>query len=247
MNSSKIIGVIPARYGSTRLEAKPLVDLWGKPLIYYVYKQAKKCKLLSEVIVATDNEQIVKAVKSFGGKAMMTSLSCQSGTDRMAEVAIRVKGDIFVNIQGDEPFMNPKTIEESVRALLNDKNKEAMVSTAMIELKDKEEINNPNVVKVVVDKDGFALYFSRSPIPFVRNKIKDTRFFKHLGIYVYRKDFLLKFAKMKPTVLQQTESLEQLKVLENGYKIKVVETEFDSIGIDTEEDLNKARRILKDK
>ena len=247
-----VVAIIPARYASTRLNGKPLLNIAGKPMIQWVYERAKKAKLTNDVIAATDDKRVFDAVRYFGGTAVMTSPEHRTGTDRIAEAADGLNVDIIVNVQGDEPLIEPEMIDEAIRPLTNDS--EIVVATLKTKIKDEKELNNPNVVKVVTDKNDFALYFSRLPVPYYRDEWKDlkhltvhgSRFtvFKHIGLYVYRKDFLLKFAKMKPTPLEEAEKLEQLRVLENGYKIKVVETEHDSIGVDTEEDLEKVRKIV---
>jgi len=249
-----VIVIIPARYASTRLEGKPLLDIAGKPMILRVYERAGKAKLVKDVIVATDDKRIFDAVKGFKGKVIMTSASHKSGTDRLAEAAANLKCDMVVNVQGDEPLIEPKMIDDAVKPLVDDS--EVYMATLKTKILDAEELNNPNVVKVVTDKNGFALYFSRYPIPYVREQENPPipplekggkgglGHYKHIGLYAYRKDFLLKFAHMKPTPLEQAEKLEQLRALENGYKIKVVETKYNSIGVDTQEDLEKVRRIV---
>src|SRR3990167_885990 len=249
-----VIVIIPARYASTRLEGKPLLDIAGKPMILWVYERVGAARFVKYVIVATDDKMIFDAVKGFKGKVVMTSVSHKSGTDRLAEAAANLKCDMVVNVQGDEPLIEPKMIDEAVKPLVDDS--EVYMATLKTKILDAEELNNPNVVKVVTDRNNFALYFSRLPIPYHRDEWKDpkhltihgSRFtvFKHIGLYVYRKDFLLKFARMKPTLLEEAEKLEQLRVLENGYKIKVVETKYNSIGVDTKEDLEKVRKIVKE-
>lgn len=247
-----VVAIIPARYASTRLKGKPLLNIDGKPMIQWVYERAKKAKLTNDVIAATDDKRVFDAVRYFGGKAVMTSPEHRTGTDRIAEAADGLNVDIIINVQGDEPLIEPEMIDAAIRPLTNDS--EIVAATLKTKIKDEKELSNPNVVKVVTDKNDFALYFSRLPIPYVRNSeqwpvISDQKnniHFKHIGLYVYRKDFLLKFARMKPTPLEEAEKLEQLRVLENGYKIKVVETKHDSIGVDTEEDLEKVRKIVKE-
>ncbi len=236
----KVTGIIPARFSSTRLPGKPLADICGKPMIQHVYEKASQATLLNEVLVATDDKRVYNKVLEFGGKAMMTSPDHNTGTDRLAEVARKLDSDVIVNIQGDEPLMNPENIDIAVSALLDDET--VPMSTLMWRIVDLEEAQNPSVVKVVTDKEGNALYFSRSPIPYPREDA--GVYFKHLGLYVYRRDFLLHFAALKPTPLEELEKLEQLRVLENGYKIKVVETEHTSIGVDTPADLDRVRRII---
>ena len=239
----KIIGIIPARYKSTRLEGKPLADIDGKPMIQHVYERASKSKKLDDLLVATDDQRIIDAVNKFGGKAVLTSEKHPSGSDRVAEVAKKLDADIVVNVQGDEPFINPEMIDEVVEPF---ENKSLLMATLMHEVLDESDFENPNVVKVVVDREGFALYFSRSLIPYPRNRI-DFHVYEHIGLYSYRKDFLLKLTKLPPTPLERIESLEQLRALENGYKIKVILTrkEYIPLSIDTEEDLKKAREYIK--
>lgn len=245
-----VIAVIPARYGSTRLGGKPLLDIGGKPMVQWVYERAKKAKLVRDVMVATDDKRVMSAVERFGGKAVMTSSSHRSGTDRIAEAAGSLNADVIVNVQGDEPLIEPEMIDEAIKPLLAES--ALLISTLKTKIANEEELKDPNVVKVVTDREGFALYFSRYPIPYVRDsselgvrssELKAT-YYKHIGLYVYRKDFLLKFAKMEPTPLEEAEKLEQLRVLENGYKIKVVQTKYNSIGVDTKEDLEKVRKIV---
>jgi len=252
MKSEKpyIVGIIPARYGSTRLAAKPLVDLCGKPMIQHVCERASQATLLDEVIVATDDDRIVTVVKNFGGNAIMTPASLRSGTDRIAFVAKELRdADIVVNIQGDEPLIAPAMIDEAVRPLMNDAS--IVVGTIVKKIGQSEEISNPNVVKVVLDDENNALYFSRSPIPYMRdnNSVESWythhTYFKHFGLYVFRREFLLKFAQWDESKLEKIEKLEQLRILEHGFKIKATITEHDSIPIDTAEDAEKVRTILQ--
>ena len=244
-----VVGVIPSRYASQRLPAKALVDLLGKPMVQRVYEQALKAKLLNRVVVATDDRRIADVVRSLGGEAVMTSQDIKSGSDRVAAVAGKIKGDIFVNVQGDEPLIAPQMIDEAVRVVLEDKN--AVVGTLVKKIESSDELANPSVVKVVVSKDGYGLYFSRSAIPHVRDEVDESKwlnhqhFYKHFGIYVFRRDFLLKFAKMKPTLLEISEKLEQLRILENGYKIKVGITKYDSIPVDTQVDADRVISLLR--
>jgi 3-deoxy-manno-octulosonate cytidylyltransferase (CMP-KDO synthetase) len=238
--SLKIIGVIPARYASTRFPGKPLADIIGKPMIQHVYESAAKSKLLSEVIIATDDKRIFNAVKEFGANVVMTSTKHQSGTDRIGEVVKIIKCDIAVNIQGDEPFIDYRNIDKAIEPLIKDKS--IKVSTICYRITNKSEIQNPNIVKVVFDKDNFALYFSRSTVPYDRDNSNSIRYYKHIGLYVYRKDYLLKLIKLKPTKLETAEKLEQLRILEAGEKIKVVETKIDSHSVDTKEDLKKIKK-----
>jgi 3-deoxy-manno-octulosonate cytidylyltransferase (CMP-KDO synthetase) len=241
----KITAIIPARYGSTRFEGKALADICGKPMIQHVYERTCRSTLVSDVVVATDDDRIAAAVRRFGGHAEMTSTGHETGTDRLAEVAARLDSDIIVNVQGDEPLIEPAMIDEAIEPLTTDA--ALVMSTLKARIKTLHDFLTPNVVKVVTDWEGYALYFSRSPLPNFRDKwndLKDEKFaagkllcYKHVGLYVYRREFLLQFAQMSPTYLELAEKLEQLRVLENGYRIKVVETSHDSIGVDTPADL----------
>lgn len=246
----RVIGVIPARYGSTRFPGKPLADILGKPMIQHVWERTSQAKTLEKVIIATDDERILRKAKEFGAEAILTSSSLSSGTERVAETVKDLDVNIVANIQGDEPLIEPQAIDEAIKSLIDDP--EIPMATLAYKTTKKEEIKDPNVVKVVFDKDNFALYFSRSPIPFSKEHrspftVHGSPFYKHLGLYVYRKEFLLKLAKMKPTPLERMEGLEQLRVLENGYRIKVVETEYDSIGVDTPRDLERVRAVISEK
>ncbi|MCX5782488.1 MAG: 3-deoxy-manno-octulosonate cytidylyltransferase [Elusimicrobia bacterium] len=239
----KAIGVIPSRYNSTRFPGKPLFVINGKTLLERVWRRAKKSRLLDEIIIATDDQRIFETAKRFNAKIFMTSKNCKSGTDRLAEVAKKTgkKYDIFINIQGDEPLISPLLIDNLIKELK--KNKETSVVTAVYPLKNKKEILSPNVVKTVLDKKGFALYFSRYPIPYNRDK-KKARYYKHIGIYGYRKDFLIKFSAMAQTGLEKTEQLEQLRILENGFKIKTILSKTDSLGVDVPQDIKKIQWML---
>lgn len=238
-----IVGIIPSRYASTRLPAKPLVDICGKPMIQRVYERVQQSKLLTEIIVATDDVRIESVVKSFGGNVVITPVDIQSGSDRIALVAKTMNADIVVNIQGDEPLIDPQLIDETIQLLLDDE--AAVVGTAVKKTSDAQDVFNPSVVKVVLDKNNYALYFSRSPIPHIRDAKKDsdwfngTTFYKHFGIYVYRADFLQRYTTLPQSPLEITEKLEQLRVLEYGFKIKCVVTEYNSMPVDTPEDLKK--------
>jgi len=234
------IGIIPARYGSTRFPGKCLVSIAGKPLVQWVVERAKKAKSLSEVIVATDDERIARAVRA--ARTVMTSPDHPSGTDRLAEVAAQIECDIVVNIQGDEPLIGVEMIDEMVRVL--DQSAIPMATWAQ-KISDPRDIENPHVVKVVFDKHGDALYFSRWPVPYVREKNEPVEFYRHFGIYAYRRDFLLRYVKLPQTPLEKAEKLEQLRALENGYKIRVLLTEHESIGVDTPEDVAKVEALLK--
>lgn len=234
----KIIAVIPARYDSTRFPGKPLADINGKPMIQHVYERTKESKLIDKVIVATDDKRIFEAVKKFGGKAVMTSKEHESGTDRICEAVKKIKCDIVVNVQGDEPGINPKDIDKAIKPLL--KEKKINVSTLAIRIDKGIDLNDENKVKVVFDKNNLALYFSRNCIPFDRdhvNNVKIYDFYKHIGLYVYTKKFLMNLKNLKPSKLEKLEKLEQLRFLDNGEKIKVVITDRESISIDTPSDL----------
>ena len=243
----KVTVIIPARYASTRFEGKPLAMLLGKPMIQHVFERSLEAKGVDNVIVATDDDRIFDAVKSFGGEAVMTSADHTTGTDRLAEVAAGLDSDLIVNVQGDEPLIDPQMIESAVDALIDAPL--ASMSTLKFKITDVVDINSPSVVKVVVDRDDFALYFSRHAIPFNRDDATGSErpaYYKHVGLYVYRRDFLMKFAGMDSTPLENAEKLEQLRALENGYRIKVVTTEYDTIGVDEPKDLIKAEEILKE-
>lgn len=243
--------VIPARFDSTRFPGKPLAPLEGKPVIQHVYENSKGASSVDDVIVATDSEAILETVRSLGGKAVLTSRNHFSGTDRVAEVAGSLSCDIIVNVQGDEPLIRPEMIDDAI-GLLSDGR--ADIGTLVKRIERPEEITDPNVVKSVFDEAGFALYFSRSPIPYHRDAwktldrftIHDSRFtvFKHIGIYSYRRDVLLKLTGLRPSRLEEIEKLEQLRALENGFRIKVKETTFETLGIDTREDLERVEKWL---
>jgi len=242
----KVVGIIPSRYGSSRLPGKPLKDICGKSMVQRVYERAKQSKLLDEVIVATDDKRITEEVKRFKGKAVMTSVNHPNGTSRIAEAVKNLDVDLVINIQGDEPFIRFEMIDELVKVLVKDKDK--VMATLCYELNDKNKYQDENVVKVVCDIYGNALYFSRSLIPYPRKEI-NFKVYEHIGIYGYRKSFIQKFVKLKDTPLSIIESLEQLKVLEHGYKLFVVATkyDYDALSIDTQEDLEEARRIIKNR
>lgn len=234
--------IIPARYHSTRLEGKPLATIGGKALIQHVYENAVRSKVVQEVIVATDDERIYDFVKAFGGRVRMTAKEHTTGTDRVAEVARDVDASIIVNVQGDEPFVTAPMISEAVQPLIDES--DLSMSTLMHQITE-DRFDDPNVVKVVVDRRGNGMYFSRSLIPYPRTR-EGLRVFEHIGVYCYRKDFLLRFVSMPPSPLEMTESLEQLRALENGYPIRVVATEskdYVPLSIDTPEDLHRAQEI----
>ena len=233
----KIVGIIPARYASTRFPGKPLINIGGKTMIRRVYEQAMKAKALTEVIVATDDERIFKEITGLGGKALMTSSYHQNGTERCAEVAQNVEADVVINIQGDEPFIQPEQIDLLANAFIN--NKATQIATLIKEHELNDELRNPARSKVVVNKQLNALYFSRTIIPFIRDsgKAPNTPFYKHIGIYGFRKDVLLEVVKLPPSLLELAENLEQLRWLENGYAIQCAITTLESASIDTPEDL----------
>jgi 3-deoxy-manno-octulosonate cytidylyltransferase (CMP-KDO synthetase) len=247
--ASTVIGIIPARYASQRLPGKPLLDLFGKPLIQHVYERAKGAKLLTDVVVATDDERISNAVSAFGGKTIMTPRTIKSGSDRAAYAARDLQADAIVNIQGDEPFIKPEMIDETVRALLD--GEEIQTSTPVKKITSPEELLDPNIVKVVIDENGFALYFSRSIIPFLRADadqkmwVKQHDYYKHIGLYAFRKEFLLTFTQWDSSPLEQAEQLEQLRILEHGQRIKCVITEHDSLSVDTPEDLKRLKENIR--
>ncbi len=241
----KVIGVIPARQGSTRLKEKVLISLLGKPLVQHVWERAKQAKNVDEIVIATDSDKVKNACEKFGARVVLTSKECASGSDRIAEAVKDIAAAIIVNIQGDEPMMHPKTIDDLVLTLI--KESQAPVATVIKKIENVKDLDNPSIVKVVINKDRYAMYFSRSCIPFNRDQepFKNLCYYKHLGIYAYRKSFLVGFNKLMASKLEATEKLEQLRILEAGYAIKTVETDQDSIGVDTAEDLKKVKLILR--
>lgn len=241
----KIIAFIPSRYGSSRFPGKPLAMIAGKPMIQHVYNCAEKCPDISEVYVTTDDERIFKCVENFQGKAVMTRERHPSGTDRIAEAVEKLdlnSDDIIVNIQGDQPVFESSVISDMVKPLLEDKT--LPMSTLKYRINNPDEVNNSNIVKVVTDNNDYALYFSRSTIPFYRESPTEQEHFKHLGFYAYRKDFILEFSKIPGSKLEKAEKLEQLRAIENGYKIKVIETSSDSIEVDAPEDIIKVENLI---
>jgi 3-deoxy-manno-octulosonate cytidylyltransferase (CMP-KDO synthetase) len=245
-----IIGIIPARFASTRLMGKPLANIGGKPLIQHTYENASHSRLIEKLILAVDDAKVASVARGFGADVIETPKEIASGSDRIAYVAKTYKeAEIIVNIQGDEPFIQPEMIDQAIEPLLFDKTIE--VTTLIKQITSVKELHSPDVVKVVFDYNNYALYFSRSQIPFARNAISDAAsldiadYYKHIGLYVFKRKALLKFTSLKQTDLEKTEMLEQLRMLENGMKIKVVETEYDSIGVDTQEDLKRARTYYK--
>ena len=240
----KIIAVIPARYASTRFPAKLMQDLGGKTVILRTYQAAIETNLFDDVFVVTDSTLIFDEIISNGGKAIMSIKEHESGSDRIAEAIENIDVDIVVNVQGDEPFINKEPLEKLIQVFKNDVDNKVDLASLMREIKNEEEINNPNNVKVVVDQNQFALYFSRSVIPYAREKNVDVRYFQHIGIYAFRKQALLDFYSLPMKSLEVSEKLEQLRYLEFGKRIKMVETNHIGIGIDTIEDLEKARKMI---
>ena len=241
----KTIAVIPARYASTRFPAKLMQDLGGKTVILRTYEAAKNTHLFDDVFVVTDSDLIYDEIVSNGGKAIMSIKEHESGSDRIAEAVANLDVDIVVNVQGDEPFINVEPLAKVIEVFKNDIDKKVDLASLMRKITDESEINNPNNVKVVVDQNGFALYFSRSVIPYPRDTNAGVRFMKHIGIYAFRKQALLDFYSLPMTSLEASEKLEQLRYLEYGKRIKMVETTHVGIGIDTIEDLEKARGFIR--
>jgi len=240
-----VIGVIPARYSSTRFEGKVLADIGGKPMIQHVWERAKQALLLDDLIIACDDERVAAVAREFGAKVVMTAKAHTCGTDRIAEVVNPLEVKVIVNIQGDEPLLHPTMIDSVARVLLDDP--AVAMATIIKRIDDPVVIADPHVVKVVVGKNNYALYFSRAPIPFLAHssEVKAPVYFKHIGLYGYTKDFLFTFKNLKPSNLERIEKLEQLRVLEEGYKIKVIETKYDTIGVDTPEDMEKLIAYIK--
>ncbi|HPR17606.1 MAG TPA: 3-deoxy-manno-octulosonate cytidylyltransferase [Candidatus Cloacimonadota bacterium] len=242
----KVVAIIPARYDSTRFPGKMLAKLGTKPIIQHVYERAVQTGIFSEVVVGTDDQRIFEAIDQFGGKVLLTGRKHQSGTDRIAEVCEKLpccqEAEIVVNIQGDEPFITAEPLCRLVGAFQDEK---VQVASLMYHL--KKEVENPNSVKVVCDQDNFSLYFSRSVIPFDRDKKSEIRpqYFKHIGVYAFRREMLFRFVEMPKGRLEEIEKLEQLRLLENGIRLKMIETEYEGIGIDTPEDLEKAKKLLE--
>ena len=244
-----VVAIIPARYASTRFPGKPLALIAGKPMVQHVYENTSRTPGLDRVIVATDDERILGAAKNFGAEAMMTLTKHASGTDRLAEVARKIRAEWVINVQGDLPFIRPQTILRTLGPLKRDRS--IPMGTARTPIFERDEWLNPNVVKVVTDRRGFALYFSRAPIPYARGDGAPAQAgngvvlgYRHIGIYVYRRNFLLKFAAMRQTALEQSEKLEQLRVLSNGYRIRVADVEEPSVEVDTPKDLQRAEQYF---
>jgi len=249
----KVAAIIPARYHSTRLPGKPLADIAGEPMIRWVYERAKKARLVDEVWVATDDERIHETVRSFGGNSRMTSADHQSGTDRVAEMARGTDWDLVVNVQGDEPLLDPTVVDRVVDCLL--RNPAVRMATAKQKIASLHDLLNPDIVKVVNDRDGYALYFSRAPLPYwreawagidsIRSVPLSSVIFKHIGLYAYTREFLLLFSGLERTPLEKIEQLEQLRALEHGFRIKVITCTSDAVGVDSPEDLEKVRHMVK--
>lgn len=246
MSDPKVVVVIPARYGSSRLPGKPLVPLAGKPMIQHVYERAKRAQTVQEVFVATDDQRILDAVESFGGQARMTRADHRTGTERIAEVAAHESGDIFVNVQGDEPLIDPVAIDTAVGALLEEP--AAQIATVATLIRHAGDIMDPNVVKTVLDFDDNALYFSRAPIPWIRDAQQKlhVKYWKHLGLYVFQRDALLEYPTLPQGELEKIEQLEQLRWLENGWHIRVAEVAQDAVSVDVPEDVARVEKLLKE-
>jgi 3-deoxy-manno-octulosonate cytidylyltransferase (CMP-KDO synthetase) len=240
-----VIGVIPARYSSTRFDGKVLIDILGKPMIQHVWERAKQARILDDLIIACDNDLVARAAEKFGAKVAMTSKGHLCGTDRISEVVNPIDVKIIINIQGDEPLIHPTMIDSVAQVLLDNSN--ISMATVIKKIDGPEALNDPHVVKVVVDKNNFALYFSRSAIPHraVNSEVISPAYYKHIGLYGYTKDFLFTYKNLPVSGLEKIERLEQLRVLEEGFRIKTVETKFDTIGVDTPEDLEKVKNHLQ--
>ena len=245
MSDPQVVVVIPSRYAATRLPGKPLVNLAGKPMVQRVYEQAKLAQTVHRVLVATDDQRIVDAVQAFGGEVRMTRSDHRTGTERIAEVAAHETGDVFVNVQGDEPLIDPVAIDTAVAALLEDP--PAQVATVATPIRHVPDIMDPNIVKAVLDFDSNALYFSRAPIPWVRDTQQKVhvKYWKHLGLYVFQRDALLEFPTLPQGELEKIEQLEQLRWLENGWRIRVAEVEHDAVSVDVPEDVTRVEKLLQ--
>ncbi|MEN2720102.1 3-deoxy-manno-octulosonate cytidylyltransferase [Capnocytophaga sputigena] len=240
----KLIAMIPARYGATRFPAKLMQDLCGKPVIVHTYQRVADTNLFDQVYVVTDDDRIENAIREVGGKVIRSQKEHNSGSDRLAEASKDLEVDIIVNVQGDEPFTDKENLQKVIDIFANDPQKNIAVASLMERITHPDDIANPNNVKVVVNKFNEALYFSRSVIPFPRDTNTKVPYYKHIGIYAYRKDALQQFTQLPPSLLEETEKLEQLRYLENGFKIRLTVTDIPTIGIDTPEDLEKARKRL---
>ncbi|EPD99616.1 3-deoxy-manno-octulosonate cytidylyltransferase [Capnocytophaga sp. oral taxon 336] len=240
----KLIAMIPARYGATRFPAKLMQDLCGKPVIVHTYERVADTRLFDEVYVVTDDDRIEKAIREVGGKVIRSKKEHNSGSDRLAEASRDLDVDVIVNVQGDEPFTDKENLQKVIDIFAKDLTKSIAVASLMERITDPDDIANPNNVKVIVNKFGEALYFSRNIIPFPRDPNTKVSYYKHIGIYAYRKEALQQFTELPPSLLEETEKLEQLRYLENGFKIRLALTNIPTIGIDTPEDLERARKRL---
>jgi len=245
MSDPRVVVVIPSRYASTRLPGKPLVLLAGKPMVQHVYERAKQAQTVHRVVVATDDQRIVDAVKAFGGESRMTRADHRTGTERIAEVAVHEPGDVFVNVQGDEPLIDPVAIDTAVGALLEEP--QAQIATVATPIRHAGDIMDPNVVKTVLDFDGNALYFSRAPIPWIRDTQQKlhVKYWKHLGLYVFQREALLEYSTLPQGELEKIEQLEQLRWLENGWKIRVAEVAHDAVSVDVPEDVARVEKLMQ--
>jgi 3-deoxy-manno-octulosonate cytidylyltransferase (CMP-KDO synthetase) len=241
--SVSVVAIIPARYESSRLPGKALAEIAGRPMIEHVYRRTAAARSVGVVIVATDDQRICDAVEAFGGRAQLTSPKHQSGTDRVAEVAAALTCDVVVNVQGDEPLIEPSMIDDAIAPFRTDRT--LQITTLRRRITDRDEFHNPNVTKVVVDRDGYALYFSRAPIPYTRDGCPAAPAWRHIGLYAYRRECLMRLTAEAPTAMEQAEALEQLRAIEHGIRIKAIETVFDSIGVDTPEDLARVRQLAR--
>lgn len=244
-SSRNVLAIIPARYASTRLPGKPLASIAGRPMIQHVVERVKQAQTVSRVLVATDDERIKKAVEGFGGEAVLTRDDHRTGTDRVAEVAAHIAAEIYVNIQGDEPLIDPGTIDAVVAEMLEDET--VQIGTPCSPITDQKEIMDPNVVKVARDFESNALYFSRAPIPWVRDTggVVAAKHWKHIGLYAFRRDALLEYPTLPPGELERIEQLEQLRWLENGFHIRVAETEYNAVSVDVPADIQRVEQLLR--
>jgi 3-deoxy-manno-octulosonate cytidylyltransferase (CMP-KDO synthetase) len=245
ISDPQVVVVIPSRYAARRLPGKPLVNLAGKPMVQHVYERAKRAQTIHRVLVATDDQRIFDAVQAFGGEARMTRSDHRTGTERIAEVAAHAPGDVFVNVQGDEPLIDPVSIDTAVAALLEEP--PAQIATLATPIRHVPDIMDPNIVKTVVDFDSYALYFSRAPIPWVRDTQQKihVKYWKHLGLYVFQRDALLEYPTLPQGELEKIEQLEQLRWLENGWRIRVAEVEHDAVSVDVPEDVTRVEKLLQ--
>jgi 3-deoxy-manno-octulosonate cytidylyltransferase (CMP-KDO synthetase) len=244
---TKVLAVIPARYGSTRLPGKPLLPIAGRPMIQHVVERVRRAAQVTRTVVATDDERIQKAVEGFGAESILTRHDHQTGTDRVAEVAAHIEAEIYLNVQGDEPLVDPATLDALVSAMLEDDS--IQIATPCTAILRSNDIMDPNITKVVRDFDGNALYFSHAPVPWVRDSgdTVSARHWKHLGIYAFRRDVLLEIPTLPPGELERLEKLEQLRWLENGFRIRVIETDYDAVSVDVPADIERVEKILRER